>query len=188
MQNKKLRIYLEGTLFAALAMVLSWIPSGIGSSYSVSLGMIPLTFYAIRRGFAPGVFAGFLWGALHFITGSVYMLNVYQVMIEYTITYASIGLAGLYSKNILKAVQTSQSKKVYINIALAAFVGALGRYFWHFIAGWIFWGDYALWGFSAIGFSLLMNGLSMISTAIVTVFVLSMVYSRSPLVFVPKLK
>ncbi|MCC5895005.1 MAG: energy-coupled thiamine transporter ThiT [Alkalibacterium sp.] len=188
MQNRKLRIYLEGTLFAAFAMVLSWIPSGIGSSYSVSLGMIPLTFFAIRRGFGPGIFAGFLWGALHFVTGSVYMLNIYQVIIEYTITYASIGLAGLYSSQILKEIQTSKSASVYLYITVAVFAGALGRYFWHFIAGWIFWGDYALWGFSAFSFSLVMNGLSMISTAIVTVIVLLMIYSRSPLVFIPKSK
>lgn len=188
MQNKKLIIYIEGTLFAALAMVMSFIPSGIGSSYSVSLGMIPLTFFAIRRGFGPGIFAGFLWGALHFVTGSVYMLNVYQVIIEYTITYASIGLAGIYSNSIIKEIQSSKSRNVYMHITVAVFAGALGRYFWHFIAGWIFWGDYALWGFSAFTFSLVMNGLSMISTAIVTVIVLMMVYSRSPLVFIPKSK
>ncbi|PRY83859.1 energy-coupled thiamine transporter ThiT [Alkalibacterium olivapovliticus] len=188
MRNRKLRIYLEGTLFAALAMVLSFIPSGIGSSYSVSLGMIPLTFFAIRRGFGPGIFAGFLWGALHFVTGSVYMLNVYQVIIEYTITYASIGLAGLYSGAIVQEIQSSKSSRVNMHITLAVFAGALGRYFWHFIAGWIFWGDYALWGLSAMSFSLIMNGLSMISTAFVTVMVLLMVYSRSPLVFIPKSK
>lgn len=188
MQNKKLTIYIEGTLFAALAMVLSFIPSGIGSSYSVSLGMIPLTFFAIRRGFGPGIFAGFLWGILHFVTGSAYMLNIYQVIIEYTITYASIGLAGLYSNNILTEIRSSRSKKVYAYVTLAVFAGSLGRYFWHFVAGWIFWGDYALWGFSAFSFSLVMNGLSMISTAFVTVIVLLMIYTRSPLVFVPKSK
>lgn len=188
MQNRQLRIYLEGTLFAALAMVLSWIPSGIGSSYSVSLGMIPLTFYAIRRGLKPGIFAGFLWGSLHFVTGSVYMLNAYQVIIEYTITYASIGLAGFYSKEIISSIQSNARRKVTVYLILAVFAGALGRYFWHFIAGWIFWGDYALWGFNAFAFSLVMNGLSMISTAIVTTIVLLMLYKRSPLVFIPKTK
>lgn len=186
MQKKQLRIYLEGTLFAALAMVLSWIPSGIGSSYSVSLGMIPLTFYAIRRGLKPGVFSGFLWGALHFVTGSVYMLNFYQVIIEYTITYASIGLAGFYSKDIIDSIRSNSSEKVNIYLLLAVLTGAVGRYFWHFIAGWIFWGDYALWGFSAFTFSLVMNGLSMLSTALVTAVVLLTLYKQSPLVFVPK--
>lgn len=186
MQNRQLRIYLEGTLFAALGMVLSWIPSGIGSSFSVSLGMIPLTFYAIRRGLGPGIFAGFLLGILHFVTGSVYMLNVYQVIIEYTITYASIGLAGFYSQDIIEGIRNQKGKRVNMTIFAAVLVGAAARYFWHFIAGWIFWGDYALWGFSAFTFSLVMNGLSMLSTAVVTTIVLLMLYDRSPLIFVPK--
>lgn len=188
MRNKTLTIYIEGTLFAALAMVMSLIPSGIGSSYSVSLGMIPLTFYAVRRGFGPGVFAGFLWGALHFVTGSVYMLNVYQVIIEYTITYASIGLAGAWSSVILERMQKGRDWKVYTGLAAAVCFGSLGRYFWHFIAGWIFWGDYAMWDMGAFTFSLLMNGLSMVSTALITILALFLIYSRSPKLFLPKIK
>jgi len=186
MQNRKLRIYLEGTLFAAIAMVLSFIPTGIGSSFSVSLGMIPLTFYAIRRGLLPGLYAGFLWGLLHFVTGSVWMLNIYQVMIEYTLAYAFVGLAGFYSKEILRNISLNKHKTVQFYILLAVFAGAVGRYFWHFIAGWIFWGDYALWGFSAIFFSLVMNGLSMIVTSMVTVIVMLILYRNSPVLFHPK--
>lgn len=186
MQNEKLRIYLEGTLFAALAIVLSFIPTRIGSSFSVSLGMIPLLFYTIRRGLLPGIFAGFLWGVLHFVTGSAYMLNVYQVLIEYTITYASAGLAGLYSQKVLKSIELNSVKKVNIYIVVAAFVGTAARYFWHFIAGWIFWGDYALWGLSAMNFSLIMNALSMLATASVASLTLVMLFNKSPLIFIPK--
>lgn len=187
MQNEKLTIYLEGTLFAALAIVLSFIPSGIGSSFTVSLGMIPLLFYTIRRGLLPGVFAGFLWGIMHFVTGSAYMLNVYQVIIEYTITYASIGLAGVFSQKIITAIQGNNIKKAQIIIMFAALVGSLGRWFWHFIAGWIFWGDYALWGMSAMTFSLLMNALSMLASAFVATSVLLLLLRKSPLVYIPKI-
>lgn len=186
MQNKKLRIYLEGTLFAAIAMVLSFIPTGIGSSFSVSLGMIPLTFYAVRRGLVPGLYAGFIWGLLHFVTGSVYMLNIYQVLIEYTLAYAFVGLAGLYSKDILKNISLNNHKTVYLYLFIAVFFGAVGRYFWHFIAGWIFWGDYALWGLSAVLFSLIMNGISMLVTAGVTIVVMVILYKNSPIIFQPK--
>lgn len=186
MQNKKLLIYLEGTLFAAMAMVLSFIPTGIGSSFSVSLGMIPLVFYSIRRGFLPGVFAGFLWGILHFVTGSVYMLNVYQVVIEYTITYASIGFAGLYSAKINQTIKANDSKKTIFYLFLATMIGTLARYFWHFIAGWIFWGSYALWGMNAMVFSLVMNGLSFFATALVAAVVLILLFKNTPLLFLPK--
>lgn len=187
MQNEKLRIYLEGTLFAALAIVLSFIPSGIGSSFTVSLGMIPLLFYTIRRGLMPGIFAGFLWGIMHFVTGSAYMLNIYQVIIEYTITYASIGLAGVFSNEILTAIRANDAKKAQLYIVVASFAGAIGRWFWHFIAGWIFWGDYALWGMSAMTFSLVMNALSMLASAFVAISVLLLIFKKSPLVFIPKI-
>lgn len=187
MQNEKLRIYLEGTLFAALAIVLSFIPSGIGSSFTVSLGMIPLLFYTIRRGLMPGIFAGFLWGIMHFVTGSAYMLNIYQVIIEYTITYASIGLAGVFSSEILTAIRANDAKKAQLYIVVASFAGAIGRWFWHFIAGWIFWGDYALWGMSAMTFSLVMNALSMLASAFVAISVLLLIFKKSPLVFIPKI-
>ncbi|GEK91726.1 energy-coupled thiamine transporter ThiT [Alkalibacterium kapii] len=186
MQNRKLRIYLEGTLFASLAMVLSFIPTGIGSSFSVSLGMIPLTFYAVRRGVIPGLYAGFIWGLLHFITGSVYMLNFYQVIIEYTLAYAFTGAAGLYSNEILSSIESNNKKMVYFYIISAVFLGAASRYFWHFIAGWIFWGEYALWGMSAVVFSLVMNGLSMLATGFVTMVVLLLLYKNSPLIFQAK--
>ncbi|EAE2992863.1 energy-coupled thiamine transporter ThiT, partial [Listeria monocytogenes] len=51
MQNKRLIILLECAIFAAVAMVLSFIPLDIGSSFSISLGMIPMYVIAIRRGF-----------------------------------------------------------------------------------------------------------------------------------------
>ncbi|EUJ58437.1 Thiamine transporter ThiT [Listeria fleischmannii FSL S10-1203] len=57
MSNKRLIVLLECAIFAAIAMVLSFIPLDIGSSFSISLGMIPMYVIAIRRGFfAAGIF------------------------------------------------------------------------------------------------------------------------------------
>lgn len=60
--NKKTEILLEGTIMAALAMVLHFVPLNIGSSFTISLGQIPLTLFALRRGTKPALFAGLLWG------------------------------------------------------------------------------------------------------------------------------
>jgi type IV secretory pathway VirB6-like protein len=43
--------------------------------------------------------------------------------------------------------------------------------FWHFIAGVVFWGSYALWGMNPWIFSLVMNGVSGLATAVVTAIV-----------------
>ena len=114
------------------------------------------------------------------------MLNFYQVIIEYTLAYAFVGVAGFYSKEILRNMTLNNQKTVQFYIFSAVFIGSLGRYFWHFIAGWIFWGDYALWGMSAPIFSLVMNGLSMLATAFVTIVVMFLLYRNSPLIFQPK--
>lgn len=186
MQNEKLRIYLEGTLFAAIAIILSLIPVGIGSSYSISLGTIPLTFFAIRRGVLPGLFAGFLWGILHFVTGTAYILNIYQVIIEYLFAFTSVGLAGYYSKAVINNIQSNHMMKARNYLIITAIIGSFVRWFWHFIAGVLFFGDYAVWGLDPVTFSLVFNGASMISTIAVTILVLVIMLKRSPSIFVPK--
>ncbi|WP_208558707.1 energy-coupled thiamine transporter ThiT [Marinilactibacillus kalidii] len=188
MQNQKLRIYLEGTLFAAIAMILSLIPVGIGSSYSISLGTIPLTFYAIRRGMGPGLMSGFLWGILVVLSGSGWILNIYQFIIEYTIAFACVGFAGYYSEKIINNIQNNKLSTAKRYIIIATIIGSVAKWFWHFVAGVFFFSEYAVWGLGPIAFSLIFNGASMISTIVVTVFVLILLFNRASAMFVPKTK
>ena len=60
-----LRIWVEGTVVAAMAMALSFLPIEFANSgLDLSLGMVPLVLYSFRRGLLPGVAAGFVWGML----------------------------------------------------------------------------------------------------------------------------
>lgn len=93
--EKKYKVWIEGTLVVALAMVLSFIPLQIGSSFEISLGQIPLTLFALRRGWKAGILSGFIWGILHFPTGQVYYLSVIQVLIEYPIAFTFASLQGV---------------------------------------------------------------------------------------------
>ena len=68
----KNRVWVEGTIVAALAMVLSLIPIQIGSSFSISLVQIPLTLFALRRGTKAGMLAGIIWGILKLTLAQVY--------------------------------------------------------------------------------------------------------------------
>ncbi|OTN75388.1 hypothetical protein A5886_000458 [Enterococcus sp. 8G7_MSG3316] len=184
--SSKTNIWVEGTIIAALAMILSFIPTNIGSSFSVSLGQIPLTVFAIRRGWRPGLMAGLVWGLLHFPLGQVWYLSVLQVMIEYPFAFTFAGFAGLYSQKIYSAIHANAEKKAIRSLITAAFVGAAARYFWHFVAGWIFWGAYALWNLKPWVFSLVMNSASGAATAIVTAVVLVFLYRSMPQIFTPK--
>ena len=184
--SKNLGVWIEGTIIAALAMALSFIPIDIGSSFSISLGMIPMTLYCFRRGFVPGIVASFLWGVLHFVVGEVYFLSVPQVLIEYLFAFLFIGFAGLFAKNVQLAIQNNSRKGWMKWIIIGTLVGTVARYFWHFVAGVVFWGEFAFGGMSPVVFSLVMNGASGLATAIATIMVLSILAVKAPALFVPK--
>ncbi|MBE9389641.1 energy-coupled thiamine transporter ThiT [Vagococcus salmoninarum] len=188
MTSKKLQVWIEGAIVAALAIALSMIPTNIGTSFSISLGMIPLTVYAIRRGLQPGLYAGLIWGLLHFLVGSVYFLSIVQVLIEYLLAFTFAGFAGLYKNKIQEALASGDTKKFKIHLVQATLLGTLMRYFWHFVAGVVFWGAYALWGMNPLIFSLVMNGASGLATALVSSVVIVLIGSKFPQVFLPKEK
>ncbi|MEY8445804.1 energy-coupled thiamine transporter ThiT [Enterococcus ratti] len=182
--SKKYKVWVEGTIVAALSLVLSLIPLQIGSSFEISLGQIPLTLFALRRGWKAGIFSGFIWGILHFPVGQVYYLSVVQVLIEYPIAFTFAGFAGLFSNRLQKSIKNENRKGITINIVLGTFVGAGARYFWHFVAGVAFWGSYALWGMNPWLFSLIMNGASGLATGVVTLVVLLGIKRTMPSLFI----
>lgn len=184
--NKSIRIWVEGTIIAALAMVLSLIPLDIGASFSISLGQIPLTIFALRRGWKPGLAAGAIWGLLHFPMGKVWYLSVIQVLIEYPIAFTFAGLAGLYAVKLKREISKGDGNKIKLTLIQGAFAGALARYFWHFVAGWVFWGSYAQWGMKPWLYSLVMNSASGLATAVTTAVVVVLSYTLAPQLFTPK--
>lgn len=184
--EKKYKVWIEGTLVAALAMVLSFIPLQIGSSFEISLGQIPLTLFALRRGWKAGILSGFIWGILHFPTGQVYYLSVIQVLIEYPIAFTFAGFAGVFAKRLQNSLTMGNKKGMTTTIILGTLVGVGARYFWHFVAGVVFWGSYALWGMNPWFFSLVMNGASALATGIVTMVVLLGIGRTVPALFIGK--
>ncbi|MBM7712121.1 energy-coupled thiamine transporter ThiT [Enterococcus xiangfangensis] len=182
----KTRILVEGTIVAALSLVLSFIPTTIGSSFTISLGMIPMTLFALRRGLKPALMSAFIWGILHFPASQVVYLSVIQVLIEYPIAFVFAGFAGLYAKKVQQALVDQDMRNARKNIILGSFVGTGARFFWHFIAGVVFWGSYALWGMNPWVFSLVMNGVSGLATAIVTAVVAVLVAEKAPQLYLPK--
>lgn len=182
----KTRIMIEGTIVAALAFMLSLIPTTIGSSFTVSLGMIPMTLFALRRGVKPALLSAFIWGILHFPAGDVYFLSVIQVLIEYPIAFTFAGFAGIYAKKVQQSLVDEDLQGVRKNIIYGTIMGTGARFFWHFIAGVVFWGSYALWGLNPWIFSLIMNGVSGLATAIVTAVVAIIVAEKVPQLFLPK--
>ncbi len=186
MRSSSTKIWVEGTVIAALAMVLSFIPLTIGSSFSISLGQIPLAVYAFRRGTKPALFAALIWGLLHFPTSNISFLSVPQVLIEYPIAFTFAGFTGVTAGKVRQAMLRGDQTTARTQLIAGALIGAAARYFWHFVAGWMFWGSYAMWGMSPVVFSIVMNGISGLATAAVTVAALLIIQTKYPTLLIPQ--
>lgn len=184
--HNKTKIMMEGTIVAALSFMLSLIPTNVGSSFTISLGMVPLTIFAFRRGVRPALLSAFIWGILHFPAGDMYYLSVLQVLIEYPIAFTFAGFAGFYAPKIQQALLNDNSREATKNIIFGSLLGTSARFFWHFIAGVVFWGSYALWGLNPWIFSLVMNGASGLATSVVTAIITVIAVRKVPQLFLPR--
>ena len=90
-----------------------------------------------------GVFTGIAYGILQFILDP-YVLTPVQVILDYGLAFAAYGLAGFFYK-----------KKYGLQIGYV--VGSIGRWFFAFLSGWIFFGEYAWAGWNAAAYSAVYN-------------------------------
>lgn len=186
--SNNLNIWIEGTIMAALATVLSFIPFQIGPSFSITVGAPVMVLYCLRRGFVPGVVASFLWGVLHILVGTADILTPFQGFLEYFVAFGFTGFAGLWAKPTREAIENHDSKRAILLITVASVVGTVARYFWHTIAGYYFWGQYAPEGMNAWIYSLLMNGASAFSTGLFTIIILVIISQSTSRLFLPEQK
>ncbi|RDW19828.1 energy-coupled thiamine transporter ThiT [Oceanobacillus chungangensis] len=179
--NRNLIMMIEASFLAVFALILDLLPSiRLTPAVSISIAMVPIFIMALRWGVKGGIMSGFLWGLLQVVTGDVYILTIWQFLIEYFIAFAFVGFAGLFYKSIQNALQHQKRKKAVAGIVLAVFVGSIARYFWHFIAGVIFWGSYAPEGMSPYLYSFIVNGGTMLGAAILCAIVLVILINAAP--------
>ncbi|HDR6311066.1 TPA: energy-coupled thiamine transporter ThiT [Bacillus cereus] len=203
MRNTNLQAMIESAILAAFAMIIDILPLSLKlpTGGSISFAMIPIFIIAYRWGFKSAFLGGLVWGLLQIVVGDAYILTPIQAFIEYFIAFAFIGFAGLFYRLIQKALLTSnenseeqsslgsrkdkqnEGKKVIGYIILATFIGSFARYFCHFIAGIIFWGQYAPKGQSAVLYSLIVNGSTMIGSYILCTVLLIFLFITSPRLF-----
>ncbi len=119
--------------------------------------MLPLFIYAYFFGPVAGITAGAAYGILQLIQDP-YILHWAQVLLDYPLPFAAIGLAGFFPKNL----------------RLGIFVGGFGRFFFHFLSGWIFFGSYAPPGMNPAIYSLAVNG-PLIGTEVAICIAITMV-------------
>ena len=163
------RMLAVGAMCLALSTVLSNIkffemPNG-GSVTVVSL--LPLILFAYVYGTVPGLILGFVHGTLQFLFGG-WFLNVFQLLLDYPLAFAVLGLAGLFNK--MKSEQAG--------LAVGTVVGCVARWFVAALGGLIFWSDLTEGIWPAMVYTVTYNASYMIPECIITVIVAVLVGPR----------
>lgn len=119
--------------FALSFMRIVRLPQG-GSITPASL--LPLMIYAYMFGVRKGIFTGFIYGLLQAFQDP-WILHPAQLLLDYPVAFAWIGLAGLFSR-VEKLHKIPQ-----VQFAIGAVLAGTGRFFMHFLSGTFAFGAFA---------------------------------------------
>jgi thiamine transporter len=159
-----LKILSEMVVFVALAnalylvskLYLPFLHLPQGGSITVA-SMVPLLWFALRRGLRWGLEGGIVYGLVHIlISGDIYYPA--QILLDYPLAFGALGLAGAFQKHPMLGVT----------------VGVAGRFMCHLISGAVFFGQYAWAGWNVIAYSAVYNASYLVPEFIIDVFIISL--------------
>lgn len=159
----KVKVLAEATVFIALTIVLKDVLPPIyempqGGSVTIA-GLVPLLWFALRRGLKYGLFAGFVYGLIHAFLPGAYIMHPVQGLLDYPIAFATLGLAGAFRKIPV------------IGVA----IGIVGRFLSSFLAGMVFFTSLSIDGLYA---SAVYNGTYLIPEFIISAIVIYIILKR----------
>ena len=124
-------------------------------------GMVPIIWFALRRGLRAGVEAGAVYGLVYMALGG-YNVDPVQAIIDYPLAFGALGLAGLFQK--------------YPVAGVTAVI--FGRFMAHFISGvWFFW-MYAPEGMNPVVYSAIYNGSYLFVELVISAIIIFILQKR----------
>ncbi|MBM7556637.1 energy-coupled thiamine transporter ThiT [Halanaerobacter jeridensis] len=170
MNSQQIKKLAESGVSLALAVVLGFftiykMPQG----GSVSLEMLPIIFIALRWSWKDGVMLGTAYGVMQ-IMFSNSIFHWAQVILDYPVAFALLGLAGIVGNLAQKDSLAEKSRIISLGVILAGST----RFIIHFLSGMIFFAEYAPEGQPVWLYSLVYNGSYMIPETIITLVVMVM--------------
>ncbi|HEL2057219.1 TPA: energy-coupled thiamine transporter ThiT [Streptococcus suis] len=177
MLSRRLSLLAEIAIFSALGLILDKLvlftmPQG----GSVSLVMLPILLVALRHGLMAGLLTGGIVGTIQLFYGG-YFLNVFQVFLDYALSYAGIGLAGLLAPLLTKQKDLKQAA---FTISLAGFLGGGVRLLATFLSGIIFYADYTPAGTPVWLYSFTYNISYILPSTLLACLLLTLLYKAQP--------
>lgn len=160
MTDRRTKVLVEAALCIALATVLNLVkvwrmPMG----GDISLEMLPIVVFALRRGAGPGIAAGALYGVVQLAFGAA-VYNWAQFLLDYPVAYAMVGAAGVVAPFLARGALRAGSRA---GLAVAAVVlGGSLRMAMHWLSGVVFFAAYAPAGQPAWLYSLVYNATYMV--------------------------
>jgi len=163
--SSNVKVLAEGAVIVALTIILKDVLPPIyrlpeGGSVSVA-GMVPLIWFALRRGLRAGVMVGAVYGLVNMVLGG-YVVDPVQAFIDYPLAFGALGLAGLFQKYPL------------VGVTVAIF----GRFLAHFASGvWFFW-IYAPEGMNPVVYSAIYNGSYLLVELVISAIIIFILDKR----------
>ncbi|HLR79449.1 MAG TPA: energy-coupled thiamine transporter ThiT [Bacillota bacterium] len=183
-RSKRTLFLIEVAIFTALALVLDMIPflkfKIWAQGGSISFAMIPVFIVAFRWGLKGGLLTGFLYGVLQIPLGGAYILTPLQAFIEYGLAFTALGLAGVFSEKIQRAVKEEKTTTYFTYIMSGVLLGSGLRLLGHVIAGTVFFSEFAPEGQPAWLYSLIYNSSYMVPSFILCTIVIFFLFHKQP--------
>ncbi len=162
------KILSEAIVLVALAGALNFIKIyALPQGGSITAGaMVPICWFALRRGLRWGIFAGVVFSFVVMLNPvDFYVVHPAQLLLDYPLAFGALGLAGAFRSHPLVGVG----------------VGILGRFISHFVSGVIFFSMFAPPGMSPFLYSAVYNGSYLIGEFVVTAVVMFLLVKRRAL-------
>ena len=167
-----------GGICLAMAEILSLIkvfemPQG-GSVTAAS--MLPIILFALCFGPGYGLVLAFAYSLLQTFIGG-YLMSFPQVLLDYTVAFTGLGIAGFFAaKKSVRELESNMLRRLKLipvwRIVLGTSLAILMRLISSFLAGIVFWAEYAPEGQTVWGYSLAYNASYLIPETLITLVVL----------------
>ncbi|MCP8618113.1 energy-coupled thiamine transporter ThiT [Salirhabdus salicampi] len=174
----------EIAIFSGLAILLDIISGALTGRFwpqggSVSIGMLPILIMAFRWGLKGGLLTGFIFGLLDLIiAGSIY--HPVQAFIDYFLAFTAVGFAGLFAAHVKSGIKEGKPGKWLTYIVIGTLLGGLLRFFFHWVSGIVFFGEYAPEGQPVAIYSLVYNGFYMVFSILFCIILLPVILKALP--------
>ncbi len=138
------------------------------------LSMLFIVLAGYWYGPVPGLITGAAYGLLQFII-EPYFLTLPQMLVDYPLAFGALGLSGFFHKS-------------RNGLTIGYILGVIGRFFFTFLSGMIFFGAYAAdYGMSAFVYSFTYNGSYLLAEAVITLILINLPPVKKALVYMKEM-